>query len=201
LHIDCPSIALLQQEWLEQQQAALFHDVQMERQEQAAKFEAFLRDEEQRTAQQLQEEQRREARHELLMQQEAQQRQEERQEEQRLQEQRFREEQRQEQRQEEQRLQEQRFREEQHRQRLEDEAADQRRDEAELWRKQQLQVVAWNREDDAKRQRLLDFCTSAAASSSMEQTGIGTPSHHTKENRQGHVFMRCKDSDYILYII
>jgi hypothetical protein len=181
LHIDCPSIALLQQEWLEQQQAALFHDVQMERQEQAAKFEAFLRDEEQRTAQQLQEEQRREARHELLMQQEAQQRQEERQEEQRLQ--------------------EQRFREEQHRQRLEDEAADQRRDEAELWRKQQLQVVAWNREDDAKRQRLLDFCTSAAASSSMEQTGIGTPSHHTKENRQGHVFMRCKDLDYILYII
>ena len=71
------------------------------------------------------------------------------------------------------------------------EDAEQRRQEHELWRQQQLQVVACGRADAEKQQRI----------GMQQQTGIGTPSHHTKENRQGHVFRRCKDLDYILYII
>ena len=29
----------------------------------------------------------------------------------------------------------------------------------------------------------------------------GSPSHHTNENRQGHVFRRCEDLESILYIM
>ena len=181
-----------------QQQAEWFHDVQIE-QQQAAKFKAWKQQEAEgwkqmalaasgssgspaaaedaeRDAEELRrcsKSLKRSQQQQWQMQQEAQQRQEQRQEEQRRQEQRRRQEQQQED--------------------AEQWRADQRRQEAELWRRQQLQVAAWTRADDAKKQQLMIAM--------QQQTGIGTPSHHTKENRQGHVFRRCKDLDYILYII
>ena len=186
-----------------QQQAEWFHDVQIE-QQQAAKFTAWKQQEAEgwkqmalaasgssgspaaaEDAEQHAEELRRcgkslkrSQQQQWQMQQEAQQRQEQRQEEQRRQEQRRRQEQQQED--------------------AEQRRADQRRDYAELWRQQHrldaaADAAAAAAAADAKKQRL-DIAM-------QQQTGIGTPSHHTKENRQGHVFRRCKDLDYILYII
>jgi len=63
---------------------------------------------------------------------------------------------------------------------------------------QQQQEREWQQQQQEWQQQQ---AAELAAWQEQQQTGTGFPSHHTKENRQGHVFRRCKDLDYILYII
>ena len=75
----------------------------------------------------------------------------------------------------------------------------QEEDEAAEWR--EAEEAAWREWSEAEWREWSAFVPQYEARCAEKREQLGSPSHHTNENRQGHVFRRCEDLESILYIM